>query len=133
MYNGNIGIGDFYESDDSTTQTNMTSNPAFVSVQLTNVSPNPLNRAFGNFSSILTVDLTQLEQQNIKNITCGDPVIMDTVPVDITITQETVPGNLLFIGLSVLVLLTTMLETSNGELNSVVLISWMELQPVRLC
>ena len=66
LYNGNINIGDFYDTDDSVTTPSSTSNPAFVSVQLTAVSQSLLNPVFGNFSSTLIVDLSQLEQQNIK-------------------------------------------------------------------
>ena len=70
IYNGNINIGDLYHPDDSINDPSSTSNPAFVSVQLTAVSQSLLNPVFGNFYSILTVDLSQLEQQNIKNISC---------------------------------------------------------------
>ena len=66
IYNGNINIGYLYHPDDSINTPSSTSNPAFVSVQLTAVSQSLLNPVFGNFSSILTVDLSQLEQQNIK-------------------------------------------------------------------
>ena len=39
------------------------------------------------------MDLTQLEQQNIRSISCGDTLIRDGVPVKVSITQETVPGD----------------------------------------
>ena len=126
-YNENINIGDFYHSDASpSTQTN-TSNPAFVSVQLTAVSQSSLHLAFANFSSILTVDLSQLEQQNIKNISCGDPVIIGTLPVDVYIIQDTVPDVPQFIGLSVH-LVTIMKSNKSSVIMSV---SWIRLQPVR--
>ena len=125
LYNGNINIGDFYDTDDSVTTPSSTSNPAFVSVQLTAVSQSLLNPVFGNFSSTLIVDLSQLEQQNIKNISCGSPATRETVPVDVHIAQETVPAEPQFKTLSVQ--LVTILDLKTFTVS----ISWMELQPVR--
>ena len=122
MYNGNTNIGDFYDTDDSITTPSSTSNPAFVSVQLTAVSQSLLNPVFGNFSSVLTVDLSQLEQQNIKNISCGSPGTRETVPVDVHIAQETAPADPQFSTLSV-----TILDLKTFTVS----VSWMELQPVR--
>lgn len=42
--------------------------PAFIRIELTGFSQSTVRR-FGNFSSILTVDLLQLEEQNVTNIT----------------------------------------------------------------
>ena len=92
-YNKNNNIGDFYQSDASIDTPKNTSNPAFVSVQLTAVSQNPVDPVLGNFSSILTVDLTQLEQQNILNISCGDPGERRTIPVAVQTLQHTIPGD----------------------------------------
>ena len=125
IYNGNINIGDLYHPDDSITTPSSTSNPAFVSVQLTAVSQSLLNPVFGNFSSILTVDLSQLEQQNIKNISCGSPATRGTVPVDVHIAQETAPAEPQFTTLSVQLVTILNLKTFT------VSVSWMELQPVR--
>lgn len=65
-------------------------NPAFISVELTSVtqSSDPI---FGNFSSTLTVDLSQLKEQSVSNITCGDPGTSKTVPVNVTIIKPSVP------------------------------------------
>ena len=126
MYNGDIDIEDYYPDDSVTTPTS-TFNPAFVSVQLTAVSQSLLNPVFGNLSSILTVDLSQLEQQNIMSISCGDPAIRGTVPVDVHIVQDTVPANPQLQTLSVQ--LVTILEFDMTVF--VVSISWMKLQPVR--
>ena len=125
IYNGNINIGDYYHPDDSTTTPSSTSNPAFVSVQLTAVSQSLLNPVFGNFSSTLTVNLSQLEQQNIKNISCGSPGTRETVPVDVHIAHETVPADPQFITLSVQ--LVTILDLKTFTVS----ISKMELQQVR--
>ena len=127
VYNGNIIIGDFYESDDPPSTSTNTSNPAFVSVQLTTVSQNSLNPAFGNFSSILTVNLSQLEEQNIMSISCGDPVIIGTVPVDVHIIHDTVPDDPQLTGISIQ--LATIME-SNKQSILIVSILWTKLRLV---
>ena len=125
MYNGDINIHS-YHPDSSITAPTSTSNPAFVSVQLTAVSQSS-QIIFANYTSILTVDLSQLEQQNIMSISCGDPAIRRTVPVDVHIVQDTVPADLQLNTLSVQ--LVTTLEFDMTVF--VVSISWMKLQPVR--
>ena len=57
-------------------------NPAFVSINVTNVS---FDRKIlkANFSSVLTVDLLELNKQNVQNISCGDHLYRDTQHVDI--------------------------------------------------
>ena len=51
-------------------------NPAFVSVNITNVSfDEKILKA--NFSSVLTVDLLELNKQNIQNISCGDHLYIE--------------------------------------------------------
>ena len=126
-YNGDIDIADSYHPDDSITTPTNTSNPAFVSVQLTVVSQNSLNPVFGNFSSILTMDLSQLEQQNIMSISCGDPATRGTVPVDVHIAQDTVPADPQLHTLSVQLVTTLEFDI----MVFVVSISWMKLQSVR--
>ena len=131
MYNEDIDIADSYLPDSSITIPTNTSNPAFVSIQLTAVSQSLLI-IYGNFSSILTVDLSQLEQQNITSISCGDPVIRGTVPVDVHIIQDTVPADPQIIEVSVHNQLVALLEINENQLKvSMVSISWMKLQPVR--
>ena len=58
-------------------------NPAFISINITNVSPDD-QREMSNFSSVLTVDLLELNNSNIRNITCGDLREYDTLEVDAT-------------------------------------------------
>ena len=57
-------------------------NPAFVSVNITNVS---FDRKIlkANFSSVLTVDLLELNKQNVQNISCGDHLYKYTQQVDV--------------------------------------------------
>ena len=93
-YNGSIDIEPVYVPDDSI-QTQTVSSLLFLFIELTSVSTT--DSVFGNFSSILTVDLTQLEQQYIRSISCGDTEIRDSVSLQVSITQETVPGDPLLI------------------------------------
>ena len=58
-------------------------NPVFISVNITNVSLDDY-REMANFSSVLTVDLLELNHKNIRNITCGDIREYDTLEVDVT-------------------------------------------------
>ena len=93
-YNGIIDITEESFFSDASSGTSMnSSNPAFVSVQLTAVVRNSQSPIFANFSSILTVDLSQLEQQNITSISCGDLLNKNSAPVDVHIMQETAPGD----------------------------------------
>ena len=80
-YNTRILIADRVATDRITAPVYPT-NPAFVSVHVTNISFDSPLRA--NFSSILVVDLLELNKQNIKNISCGDLSDEDTLQVDIT-------------------------------------------------
>ena len=69
----------------------VSSNPAFLSVQLVTVSD---METLANFTSMLTVDLQELENQDITSITCGDvatyeeklvsDIILDLVNTKIT-------------------------------------------------
>ena len=87
-YNGTNGIDPTFATDATVSTLIRTSNPAFESVQLTAVSS---SIPFANFSSILTVVLYQLEQQNIRSISCGDALFRDTLPIDIETKNESIP------------------------------------------
>ena len=82
-YNEGIDIIDRVGPDHPVTSTPIIpANPAFVSVRITNVSfDSRIRRA--NFSSVLIVDLLELNKQNIKNISCGDLLEEDTHLVDV--------------------------------------------------
>ena len=58
-------------------------NPAFISVYVTNISFDS-KMLLVNFSSVLTVDLLELNKQNIKNITCRGLSDKDTQQVDVS-------------------------------------------------
>ena len=131
MYNGDIDISDSYHPDSFITTPTNTSNPAFVSVQLTAVSQSSLI-IFANYSSILTVDLSQLEQQNIMSVSCGDPGIKRMIPVDVHIIQDSVPTDPQLTEISIQ--LASLLKSNDAQFNMtvfVVSISWMQLSPVR--
>ena len=57
-------------------------NPAFISINISNVSPDD-QRLMTNFSSVLTVDLLELNNKNVRNITCGEFKDFDTLEVDV--------------------------------------------------
>ena len=84
----------FFELDDETRTINLSSSSPFISVELSSVSQSAELATFGNFSSILSLNISQLEQQQITNITCGDPVTFDTVPVNVQLRQQSPPESL---------------------------------------
>ena len=84
----NIEIHSFYPDDDPTTRTSL--NAAFLYVELISVTQSS-NPVFGNFTSILTVDLSELQQQHISLIRCGDPGTFEVLPVSIQINQISIP------------------------------------------
>ena len=59
-------------------------NPAFVSISISNFSYNSEVYQIKNFSSVLTVDLIELGKQHIKNIICGDLKDNDTQQVNVS-------------------------------------------------
>ncbi|XP_064406230.1 uncharacterized protein LOC135351193 isoform X3 [Halichondria panicea] len=67
---------------------------AFPFYQLTqfNAYKNQMNQSRINASTILTVDLSELYNQNIKTISCGSFVLNKTVPVNISILQPSFPS-----------------------------------------
>ncbi len=64
---------------------------AFRNVELFSVAQNPGNARFANFTSILTIDLTGLQEIGVTNITCGDPVYTDTLYTEIKIIEQSYP------------------------------------------
>ena len=83
-YNGDSPIADRVEADYQVSSSSVyPNNPAFVSVNVTNVSPDgEMKRA--NFSSFLIVDLLELNKQSIRNIACGELSETDTEQVDVS-------------------------------------------------
>ena len=90
-FNGGIEIESFLPNDAPETSTFPSAQyPAFISVELTDVVQST-DLVFGNFSSILTVDLSQLEEQSVSSISCGDPGTSKTVPVNVNIIRRSRP------------------------------------------
>ena len=71
-------INRVHPDDASITSPTYPTNPAFVSVSITKVYN---NKTRANFSSVLTVDLLEINKQIVKNISCGDLSHTDTVIV----------------------------------------------------
>ena len=86
----NTTISSFFPDDKVTIR--MTSNAAFLYAQLVSISQSS-NPVFGNFTSILKVDLSQLRQQHITLIRCGDSGTSKALPVDVQIYQLSIPLN----------------------------------------
>ncbi len=66
---------------------------ASASVELVRVSQDRISKVFANFSSILTLELSQtaIEIINITRISCGDPETNNDTLVNISIVKETLP------------------------------------------
>ncbi len=86
-YNDSVEIISFFPDSPPLTETNL-NNRAFVSVQLKSVSKHLL---VANFSVYLTVDLLELQAQNIMSISCGNLDVISIKAVNINITPENVP------------------------------------------
>ncbi len=63
---------------------------AFISAELRKVSQSD-QANLGNFSSILTLNISQLEQQHITELRCGDPDTFEIIPVNVQIRQRSPP------------------------------------------
>ena len=68
-------------------------NLAFISTQLTSISENSLDVRLANFTSILTINVFQLKQQNITEIQCGEPGTGNFAVkrINITIIKDNLP------------------------------------------
>ncbi len=62
-YNGDNVIHSFSTTD--LPISSVTTNPAFITVELQSVTSNPNDERFGNFVSVLTADIAQLQSQNV--------------------------------------------------------------------
>ena len=91
-YNGSLNIKSYF-SDSTVYETIQPAQPAFSAVQLIGVTQNPNNPSLANFSSILTVTLSQLQASKISDISCGDPGVSTVLPVNVSIIEPGVPGN----------------------------------------
>ena len=66
--------------------------PSFNSVALLNVIQYTDPR-FANFTSVLTANLVQLQQQNIDSVSCGDPGTESVLLINVYIQEQVVPNN----------------------------------------
>ena len=58
--------------------------PAFESVELRNLTHSS-DFSIGSFTSVLVANLSQLERENVSDISCSDPAVRCTLPVNVTI------------------------------------------------
>ncbi len=94
------------------------SNSAFVHVELINVTQTPNDARFARFTSVLIVDIAQLEVQNVFNINCGDPGTIATEPVDVITLQLSVPSS---------PVISAVTATYKSGLLMTLNVSWMDL------
>ena len=87
-YNGDMNIISYFSDG-----LNMSTPQLLITtVQLIAVEQNQNNRNLANFSSILTVNLSQLQSQNVTEISCGDPRKSKVEPVDVSIIEPGIPN-----------------------------------------
>ena len=109
-YNGTNKIQSFIPTSVLMQLTQLNANPAFVSVQLINVTQTPNDARFAEFISILIVDINQFQTQNIQEINCGDPGTINSIEVNVATQPPTAPN-------SPMITTVTLIYTS-GMLNS---------------
>ena len=81
-YNGNNRIY-IFESDNEERVYSI-GQPAFISVELKQIE-NYHDVRFANFTSVLFADLAQLDDLNVRNISCGNPIASITLPVSVSV------------------------------------------------
>ena len=121
-YNGGTGIYSFSTTD--LPMISILSSPAFMSVELTNVTQTPNDPRFAQFTSVLIVDIAQLQAQNVASINCGDPGTIATEPVNVIILKPSVPNN---------PVITAVTATYKFGLLMTLEVSWMELVSTSSC
>ncbi len=85
-HNENNLIYDFQTDSETSSDPIPLLRPEFLSVQLRAVSQSLL-------SSVLTVDVEQLQLQGVTSISCGDVATIRTIQVDPIIIHETTPDS----------------------------------------
>ena len=90
-YNGIDEVIGSFDPRSNSPSSKTPSNVAFVDLQLTKVINTTISQDLANFSSVLTADLVQLQQQNITSIVCGDPGAMAVTPVGVQVLQPSIP------------------------------------------
>ncbi|XP_064406596.1 uncharacterized protein LOC135351510 isoform X2 [Halichondria panicea] len=122
-YNGGNGIYSFSTTDLPMIPILSSQGPSFVSVELLNVTQNPKDPRFAQFTSALFVDIAQLQAQNVASINCGDPGTITTEPVNVITLQPSVPNS---------PVITAVTATYKFGLLMTLEVSWMELEEVCL-
>ena len=77
-------------ANDAPIQHNALPSP-FTSVALLHVT-RYTNPQFANFTSVLTANLVQLQQESIRKIKCGDPGTVNLLPVNFSIQEQVIPN-----------------------------------------
>ena len=89
-YNGVMNIISYFPDGGSTAQP---TESAFFMVQLMTVELNQSDPTFANFFSFLAANFSQLQSNNISDISCGTPGIPPQVkPVNVSILEPGIPN-----------------------------------------
>ena len=89
-YNGVMNVVSYFPDGRSTAQP---TESAFFMVQLMTVERNQDDPTFANFFSFLAVNYSQLQSNNISEISCGTPGIPPQVkPVNVSIIEPGIPN-----------------------------------------
>ena len=114
-YNGVMTIISYFPDGRSTAQP--TESALFI-VQLMTVKQSQDNPTFANFSSFLAVNYSQLQSNNISEISCGTPGILPQVePVNVSIIEPGIPST---------PTITMVTATYQGGIPSSIEVKWTE-------
>ena len=116
-YNQNMAIISYLPDSTAPSET-LPAQSAFLLVNLMKVTPKPNDPTLANFSSSLTINISQLQLHNgIIEISCGDPGISQVLPVNVSIIEPSVPSSPAISKVTA--------AYQSGELNSVI-VTWMK-------
>ena len=75
------------------TRTTQPTESAFLFVQLNAVEQNLNDPNLGKFSSRLIANISQLQSNSVTEISCSDPAVLKTVPINLQVIQRSVPNS----------------------------------------
>ena len=89
-YNGNMPVISYFPDGTSTNQLDQT---IYFIIEIKAVKQNPNDLNLANFSSCLTVNLSELQSNNITEISCGNPGLSQIEPVNVSIIEPSIPNS----------------------------------------
>ncbi len=117
-FNNDGVIHTIFPAEDSSQLVHLENNPAFLTVNVVSISMTNINgKNLANFSTILTVDLNQLAEQSVTDISCGALQLV-TVSVNVSILKPAAASTLN---------ITSVLATYHSRSLSSVQVQWIKL------